>query len=89
MELGPAYKQSKTWVAFHITYGYPQAEVYPHFVRADLSRVDGSPLGQGTSLGQFRGQEAIQLSRRSNQLNPAVQTAQLKLEKVLQWLNSL
>lgn len=87
--LGPAYAQRKTWVGFHITYAYPQADVYPHFVRADLSRVDGGALGNGTSGGQFRGQAAIQLSRRSTRLNPAVQTALLKLQKVIQWLNSL
>lgn len=89
VQLGPAYQQRQTWVGFHITYNYPQADVYPHFVRADLSRVDGSSLGEGTSPGPFHGQAAIQLSRRSNQLNQAVQTALLKLQKVLQWLNSL
>ena len=88
VQLGPAYGQRKTWVGFHITYMYPQADVYPHFVRADLSRVNGSPLGAGMSPAEFRGQAAIQLSRRSNRLNPAVQTALLKLQKVIQWLNS-
>lgn len=88
VRLGPAYQQCQTWVGFQISFSYPQADVYPHFVRADLSRVDGNALGEGTSSGQFRGQAAIQLSRRSNQFNPAVQTALLKLQKVLQWLNS-
>lgn len=87
--LGPAYEQRKTWVGFHITYAYPQADVYPHFVRADLSRVNGSALGDGTSRCGFRGQAAIKLSRSSSRLNPAVQTALLKLQKVIQWLNSL
>lgn len=87
--LGPAYKQRETWVGFHITYAYPVADVYPHFVRGDLARVDGAPLGGGTSPTEHRGQAAIQLSRRSNRLDAAVQTALLKLQKVLRWLNSL
>lgn len=87
--LSQTYQQSQTWVGFHITYAYPRADVYPHFVRSDLCRVDGGALGGGTSAGHsFRGRAAVQLSRRSNRLNPAVDTALLKLQKVLRWLNS-
>ena len=90
MPLAPFYQQRQTWVGFHITYGYPQADVYPHFVRGDLRRVDDANLGDGTSLEKtFRGLAAIQISRRSNRLNPAVDTALLKLQKVIRWLNSL
>ncbi len=87
--LAPIYRQQETWVGFHITYTYPSADVYPHFVRADLCRMDGAPLGEGMSSPvQFRDCPAIQLSRRSNRLNPATDTAILKLQKVLQWLNN-
>jgi hypothetical protein len=86
--LDARYRQSTTWVAFHITHTYPYADVYPHFVRHDLSRKDRKPLGQGTAVGTFRGQPAIQISRRSNRHNPATDTARLKLCKVLRWLNS-
>ena len=86
--LAPIYQQHKTWVGFHITYMYPEADVYPHFVRADLCRADGAPLGDGTSPVSFQGQSAVQLSRRSNRLNPATDTALLKLQKVLRWLNN-
>ena len=90
LKLAPIYRQRETWVGFHITYAYPQADVYPHFVRGDLCRVDGADLGVGTSTGHaFSGRTAVQLSRRSNQLNPAVDTALLKLQKVLLWLNNL
>ena len=82
------YCQSETWIGFHITHTYPYADVYPHFVRTDLSRRDGRPLGNGTSLTTFQGRSAIQLSRRSNRHNPATDTAVLKLQKVLRWLNS-
>ena len=84
---GP-YQQDDTWVGFQITHTYPYADVYPHFVRSDLSRRDGKPLGDGTSIGNFRTQPAIQISRRANRHNPATDTALLKLCKVLQWLNS-
>ena len=88
VHLAPIYQQRETWVGFHITYMYPEADVYPHFVRADLCRTDGAPLGDGTSPASFQGQSAIQLSRRSNRLNPATDTALLKLQKVLRWLNA-
>lgn len=90
LRLAPIYKQRETWMGFRITFPYPQADVYPHFVRGDLSRVDDAALGGGTSTGHsFNGRAAVQLSRRSNRLNPAVDTALLKLQKVHQWLNSL
>jgi hypothetical protein len=85
---GTRYSQSATWVGFHITHTYPYADVYPHFVRHDLSRRDGKPLGEGTSIGSFQNQPAVQISRRSNRHNPATDTALLKLCKVLRWLNS-
>ena len=90
LKLAPIYRQRETWVGFHITYAYPQADVYPHFVRGDLCRVNGGALGGGTATGHsFSARAAVQLSRRSNRLNPAVDTALLKLQKVLLWLNNL
>jgi hypothetical protein len=87
--LGSSYAQDHSWVAFLITFAYPDADVYPHFVRPDLSRVDGAPLGAGFSLAAWgrNGDSGMQLSRRSNRLNPAVDTAATKLLKVLKWLN--
>jgi hypothetical protein len=86
--LGPPWAQADTWIGFQITFQYPYADVYPHFVRPDLSRVDGKPLGAGLGHAQFRSQTAVQVSRRSNKLNPATDTATLKLLKVLKWLRS-
>jgi hypothetical protein len=85
--LGP-YAQTETWVSFHIGFQYPASDVYPHFVRHDLTRKDGAPLGAGMSGAQHRGRAAIQVSRRSNKLDPAVQTAAHKLLKVLVWLET-
>lgn len=86
--LASIYKQNETWIGFHITHTYPYADVYPHFVCANLQRTNGQPLGQGiSSEGRFRNEAATQLSRRSNSHNPATDTALLKLQKVLRWLN--
>ena len=83
--IGP-YTQTETWIGFHVGFQYPASDVYPHFVRADLTRRDGAALGGGLSTGAFQGRPAIQVSRRSNRLDPAVQTAAHKLLKVLAWM---
>jgi hypothetical protein len=88
ISLGPPYVQADIWVGFQITFQYPYADVYPHFTRPDLSRADGRVLGEGLGAAQFRNKPAIQISRRSNRLNPATDTATLKLLKVLQWLRN-
>lgn len=86
--LSNIYRQPETWIGFRITHTYPYADVYPHFVREDLCRADDGPLGQGMSRGSFQTRPAIQISRRSNRLNPARDTALLKLQKVLRWLDN-
>jgi hypothetical protein len=83
---GPPYIQRETWIGFQITFQYPYSDVYPLFVRDDLARTDGAPLGEGFGVASFRDRPATQLSRRSNQLNPAIDTAALKVAKVLEWL---
>ena len=85
---GELYQQRETWIGFRVTFQYPYADVYPHFVRTDLARVDGAPLGEGTAAGTFDGRPALQISRRSNRLNPETDTAAIKLHKVLTWLRS-
>lgn len=87
--LSPTYTQDSSWMAFLITFAYPEADVYPHFVRPDLMRTDGGALGEGFSPTTWglAGEAGMQLSRRSNRLNPAVDTAATKVLKVLKWLN--
>lgn len=84
--LGPPYAQKDTWVKFTITFQYPDSDVYPLFVRPDLSRIDRQGLGDGIAAAAFLDEPAVQLSRRSNKLNPAVDTAATKVLKVMQWL---
>ena len=84
--LGRPYAQPKAWFGFQVTYQYPYADVYPHFTGAELARSDGNGLGSGFGSASFKGQPAIQISRRSNGLNPERDTAALKLQKVVKWM---
>jgi hypothetical protein len=86
--VGDQYEPSTTWAGFLITFQYPRVDVYPHFFDAGVRRKDGRPLGESFSLQSWRGQPALQVSRRSNRLNPATDTAAVKLAKVLEWLRS-
>lgn len=86
LDPGAIYLQRETWVGFQITFQYPYSDVYPLFVRPDLARADGQSLGEAMAVSQFDGRQAIQISRRSNKLNPATDTAAIKLAKVLAWL---
>ena len=84
--LGCPYVQPEVWLGFRITFQYPYADVYPHFTNPELARADGGGLGSGFGTATFQGQPAIQISRRSNRLNPGTDTAALKLLKVLRWM---
>ena len=86
--MGCPYAQVEVWLGFQITFQYPYADVYPHFTNPDLARSDGGGLGGGFGTASFRGQPAIQISRRSNRLNPETDTAALKLLKVVTWMKS-
>ncbi len=84
--MGCPYAQAQVWIGFRITFQYPYADVYPHFTNADLARSDGGSLGGGFGTATFRDRPAIQVSRRSNKLNPETDTAALKLLKVIRWM---
>lgn len=86
--LGGPFAQESTWVGFQVTFQYPYADVYPHYVRGDLSRSDGGPLGAALSPTTWQDRQAIQVSRKSNQHDAGIDTACTKLLKVLTWLRS-
>ena len=88
IELGPGYSPKTTWMKFGIGFQYPYADIYPLFVCPDLARADGQPHGEGITLTSFEGEPALQLSRRSNHLNPEIDTAALKVTKVIEWLRT-
>jgi hypothetical protein len=100
--LGAPFEQPDSWFGFHVTDACPYADVYPHFVRADLSRIDKAGLGghvtgghkfpppgaSGVTDAQRR--DALQVSRRSNHRDASgLETPVIKLLKVIRWLKSL
>lgn len=87
--LGAVYAQTDTWLGFHIDHLSPSTDVYPHYVRPDLVRVDGQPLGEGFAFTQWgpHAEPATQISRRNNHHNPAIDTPVVKTLKVLEWVN--
>lgn len=87
--IGEQYVPSTTWVGFVISFQYPYTDVYPHYLDAGLRRIDGSVQGAGFQYPvNWRDRQVIQVSRRSNRWNPAIDTAATKLNKVLSWLRS-
>lgn len=91
VDTGGPYVQEITWIKFHVTFQYPYSDVYPHFVIPDLQRKDGASLGEGLQQPVAFGGDglpATQISRASRKLDPSIDTAALKLVKVLHWLGS-
>src|SRR5438105_10306073 len=79
--LGQQYDPEKSFVRFRITFQYPFAGVYPHFVVAGLKRKDGKPLGESFHSNNEGWQPpsstttTTMVSRRSNRRDPATETA--------------
>ena len=87
VHLGSVYTPRETWMKFQISFHYPNADIYPLFISCDVKRSDGQPYGEGIVRATFCGEPALQISRSSNHLNPDIDTAALKVTKVIQWLN--
>ena len=87
--LGVQYHQRDTWLGGHIPTQIPYADVYPIFLRGDLTRVDGKTLQAPLTSGHtFMGLSAVQASRRSNNRDATIETVKLKFKKVLEWVNT-
>ena len=88
--LSAAYVQESTWIAADIPAQVPYVDIYPLFVRGDLSRRDGGVLGAGLSTGHtFMEMSAVQASRRSPRRDANVETPAIKFLKVVAYLNQL
>lgn len=101
-DLCERFAPSTTWIAFHITWPYPDADVYPHFIDASVCYVGNGPtpnqhpdgnLPAAMSRGNFQApgfkHKAIQVSRRSNRRNAETDTALDKLLRVIDFLRRL
>lgn len=79
-----------SWSGFIIPSTYDSVQVYGHHFLPELARADGQTLGinGGVTAGTWLGQPSICVSRESKRWRPGVDTAALKLRKVLDWLAS-
>lgn len=88
--IGPRYRPETTWIGGQITSLYPYADIYPMFIDAGVTRVDGIPFSAPvTPNANFQGRPALQVSRRNNAIGTAPQTAVAKTLKILDFLARL
>ena len=100
LEIGAAFEPNRAWVGFHITFAYPDADVYPHFLNAQVRYVgsaetpnrhpDGDlphAMTRGATMPGFD-LPAIQVSRRSNRRDADTDTAEQKLLRILEFLRT-
>lgn len=93
LDPGAAYEQDETFLVCLLPFTLPAADIYPAFVRADLSRRDKQQLGAGLGMTQLQWpgdpqvRPAVQVSRRTKG-DFTAQTPVQKIEKVLAWLRS-
>jgi hypothetical protein len=92
-ELGNPYTQEETFAICLLPFNLPAADVYPLFLRPDLSRLDGQILGEGFSVttvqwpGDPQPRPVTQVSRRTRG-GFTLQNPRQKIEKVLDWVRS-
>lgn len=88
--VGPTYTPDRTWLGFQISAAFPDADIYPHYT-GTLSRTDGQPHGpaiQHVTWQARPGEPALQISRRSNHRDPAIDTPVNKAVRILAWLTT-
>lgn len=98
LHIGPCFEPSVSWVGFHMTWSYPESDVYPHFIdpavryigtgAAPVDHPEGplpSAMARGQVMPGFE-KAAIQVSRRSNRWKPSTDTALHKLLRVMSFL---
>jgi hypothetical protein len=98
--IGSGFEPASSWVGFHMTFPYPDADVYPHFIDPAVRYTGSGPapnqhpdgnlptsLSRGTTMSGFE-IPAIQVSRRSNRRNADTDTALHKLLRVLEFLRT-
>jgi hypothetical protein len=80
--------RSETWCGFLIPFNYDDVQVYGHHFPRDLRRADGAPFeGPGFNYGgTWEGMPSLVVSRSSQNWCKGVDTAALKLVKVIEFL---
>ena len=95
--LGAPFRQATTWIGFFLSSACPDDDVYPLYLRGDLSRSDQAALTSPLHINQqwpaVEGMDtraAVMVSRRqNNQSCWSIETPSLKLRTVIRWLKSL
>lgn len=100
IDIGPSFEPASSWIAFHLTFSYPDADVYPHFIDPKVRYVgtgaapNAHPEGnlptsmtRGATAPGFE-RPAIQVSRRSNRRNAETDSALQKLLRIVRFLRS-
>jgi hypothetical protein len=90
----------QSWIGFQITWTYPDADVYPHFIDPGVRYVGSGPceiqhpegnlpkaMGRGATMPGFE-LPATQISRRSLHRSAETDTALQKLLRVVAFLES-
>lgn len=97
VQIGDPFEQATSWVGLFLTNACPDADTYPFYVRADLSRKDKaaltSPLHKDhswpPSAPGMPTREAVMISRRQNNKSCwGRETPLIKLQTVLKWLRT-
>lgn len=101
VDIGPGFEPRRTWIGFHITWPYPDADVYPLFIDGMVKYVgsraapnahpEGAlpvPMSRGATMPGFE-RPAIQISRRSNRRDPETDSAARKALRVIEFLRTL
>lgn len=91
VDLGTPFVQSVSWVAFHVPHTLPAGDIYPLWMRPDLARIDGGPIGKTNAAGQnfmhqnqtWLTEPAVMVSLSSNGRDPNIDSPVRKLARVL------
>jgi hypothetical protein len=102
VDIGSSFEPNHTWIGFHITWPYPDADVYPLFIDSNVRYVGSRPvpnqhpqgalpvpMTRGAAMPGFPDKAAIQVSRRSNRRNRETDSATRKVLRVLEFLRGL
>ena len=100
INIGENFAPSVAWIGFHITWPYPDADVYPHFIDPTVRYIGSAPtpnqhpegnlpaaMSRGQTMPGFE-MPAIPVSRRSNHRNAETDSALQKLLRIVAFLRS-
>ena len=100
VDLGPAFSPRRSWISFQITWAYPAADVYPHFIDSSVKYVGEGEAPNAFPEGNLPAamtrnatapgfdMPAIQISRASRRRNAETDTALTKLLRILEFMES-